>query len=412
MNRRQFAKCLATLGAVSISSPYVFSQNRRGKIPMKITDVRVVPVDRYLFVKVSTNEGITGLGESGTWGFLEASGQVIEACKRYLVGKDPLLIEHHFQYMYRSAHFSGAAIMGALSAIDIALWDIAGKYFGVPCHQLLGGKCRDKARVYYHVFGDTKEKLIQGCAEAKKKGFTAVGHLTPFLDESRSVPFFKTHADKIADAIDTVRRYREAVGNSVDLCLEIHRRLSPAEAVDLAEGIIQYHPFFYEDPILPDNLDAMELIARKIKIPIATGERFHTIQQFETLLKRGAVQYIRPDVCLCGSLTQSKKIAGLAEAHYAQVVPHNPLSPVSTAACVQLGACIPNFALQEYPIGEHEPPKSEIVKGALKLEKGYLIIPDAPGIGVELVEDAEKKYPFKPRGINTRLNVDGSVVDQ
>ena len=132
--------------------------------------------------------------------------------------------------------------MGALSAIDIALWDIAGKYFGVPCYQLLGGKCRDKARVYGHVFGDTKEKLVQGCVEAKRRGFTAVGHLTPFLDESRHVPYFKTYAAKIQEAIDTVRRYREAVGDDVDLCIEIHRQLSPAEAVALAEGIEPYHP--------------------------------------------------------------------------------------------------------------------------------------------------------------------------
>ncbi|MHC4485285.1 MAG: enolase C-terminal domain-like protein [Planctomycetota bacterium] len=359
---------------------------------MKITDIRTVPVSRYLFVQVFTNEGITGLGESGTWGFLEASEQAIQTFKRYLIGQDPLRIEHHWQYLYRSRHFSGSAVMGALSAIDIALWDIAGKYFGVPTYQLFGGKCREKARVYYHVRGDTKDKLIRGCIDAKKKGFTAVGHLTPFLDESRDVPYFKTHADKIQDAIDTVRRYREAVGNDVDLCLEIHRRLSPAEAVALAAGIEQYHPFFYEDPILPDNLDAMDLIARKIKIPIATGERFFTMQQFETLLRRGAVQYVRPDVCMAG--------------------PHNPLSPVSTAACIQLAACIPNFALQEYPRGEHEPPKSEIVKSALKLEKGYLIIPEAPGIGVELAVDAQERHPYRPRGVTTRLHEDGSVMDQ
>ena len=412
MNRREFTKGLAALGALSLTSTRAFSSKGRGKIPMKITDIRTVPISRYLFVEVFTNEGITGLGESGTWGFLEASEQAIQTFKRYLIGQDPLRIEHHWQYLYRSTHFSGSAIMGALSAIDIALWDIAGKYFGVPCYQLFGGKCRDKARVYYHVRGDTKDKLIRGCIDAKKKGFTAVGHLTPFLDESRDVRYFKTHADKIQDAIDTVRRYREAVGNDVDLCIEIHRRLSPAEAVALATGIEPYHPFFYEDPILPDNLDAMDLIARKIKIPIATGERFFTMQQFLTLLKRGAVQYIRPDVCMAGGLTNCKKIAALAEAHYAQVVPHNPLSPVSTAACIQLAACIPNFALQEYPRGEHEPPKSEIVKTALKLENGYLIIPETPGIGVELAEDAQERHPYRPRGLKTRLHEDGSIVDQ
>lgn len=379
---------------------------------MKITDIRTIFVDRYLFVQVYTDEGIVGLGESGAWGYLEASAGAVETFKRYLIDQNPLLIEHHWQYLYRWTHFRGAAIMGALSAIDIALWDIAGKYFGVPVYQLLGGKTRDKARVYYHVFGDTKEKLIQGCREAKAQGFTAVGHLTPFLDEDHSVPFFKTHVDKIRDAIETVAAYRDAVGREVDLCIEIHRRLTPAEAIVLARGIEEFHPFFYEDPILPDNFDAMALVANNIHIPIATGERLHTIHEFQALLSRGAVQYVRPDVCMVGGLTHAKKIAALAEAHHVGVVPHNPLSPVSTAACIQLAACIPNFALQEYPIGEDVPPKSEIVKSSLRTENGYILIPDAPGIGVELAEDAAEKHPYKPRRVHTRLNRDGSVVDQ
>ena len=379
---------------------------------MKIVDIEVIPVDRYLFVQVHTDEGISGLGESGAWGYLEASGSAVETFKRYLIGQDPLRIEHHWQYLYRWTHFRGAAIMGALSAIDIALWDIMGKHFGVPCYQLLGGKCRNKARVYYHVFGDTKEKLIQGCIDAKNQGFTAVGHLTPFLDESRSKPYFKTHAAKIEDAIDTVGSYREAVGNDVDLCIEIHRRLTPSEAIVLARGIERFHPFFYEDPILPDSFDAMGLVAQNIHIPIATGERLHTIYEFQMLLSRGAVQYVRPDVCMAGGLTHSKKIAAIAEAHHVAVVPHNPLSPVSTAACIQLAACIPNFALQEYPRGESKPPKSEIVKSALKLEDGFLIIPDAPGLGIELAVDAQERYPYKPRTVTTRLHTDGSVVDQ
>ena len=386
---------------------------------MKITDVKVLPIDRYLFVQVLTDEGIVGLGESGAWGYLEASGEVVKSFREYLIGKDPLRIEHHWQVLYRCTHFRGAAIMGALSAVDIALWDIAGKFFGVPVYQLLGGKCRDKARVYGHVIGRTKEELLRGCVEAKAEGYTAVGHLTPFLDESRNVPYYKTHADKIQDAIRTVAAYREAVGDDVDLCIEIHRRLDPAEAIVLGRGIEPYRPYFFEDPIRPDNLDAMAEVAQKIAVPIATGERIHTIYEFEMLLTRNAVQYVRPDVCMAGGITHCKKIAALAEAHYVGVVPHNPLSPVSTAACVQLAACIPNFALQEYPRGEGEPPKSEIVSGALTLEDGFLIIPDAPGIGVELVEDAVERYPFLSHRplldegmMVTRLHVDGSVVDQ
>ena len=365
-----------------------------------------------MFVEVKTDAGITGLGESGAWAFLEASAEAVNTFKRYLIGEDPLRIEHHWQYLYRCYHFRGAAIMGALSAIDIALWDIAGKYFNVPVYQLLGGKCRETARVYYHVFGETREELIQGCLDAKAGGFTAVGHLTPFLDEPRERPYFKTHRAKIADAIEAVAEYRDAVGDDVDLCIEIHRQLSPAEAIALGRGIEEFHPFFYEDPVRPDNIDAMAEVARAISIPIATGERLHTIEEFEMLLSRGGARYVRPDVCLAGGISQSKKIAAIAEAHGAQVVPHNPLSPVSTAACIQLAACIPNFALQEYPTGEDIPPKSGIVRSSLTIEDGFIIVPDAPGIGIELMPDAAERYPYKAREYVTRLHKDGSVFDQ
>ena len=379
---------------------------------MQITAVETLLVDRYLFVQVHTDAGITGLGESGAWGFLEASAAAVETFTRYLVGQDPLRIEHHWQYLYRWSHFRGAAIMGALSAVDIALWDIAGKHFGVPVHQLLGGKCRDRARVYYHVMGSTKEELIQGCIDARARGFTAVGHLTPFLDEPPDRPYFKTHADKMADAIDTVRRYREAVGNDVDLCIEIHRRLTPAEAVVLGRGIEPFHPFFYEDPILPDNLDEMALVAERIHVPIATGERLHSIWEYQALLQRGAVQYVRPDVCLVGGISHARKIAVLAEAFHVQVVPHNPLSPVSTAACVQLAAAIPNFALQELPVGEEVPPKRTMVDQPLTLDGGFLLVPERPGIGIELTPDARQRHPYRPRAVETRLRTDGSVMDQ
>lgn len=390
---------------------------------MKIIDVKPLLLDRFLFVEVTTDEGISGLGESGAWAFLEASAQAVNTFKRYLIGQDPLRIEHHWQYLYRWAHFRGAAIMGALSAIDIALWDIAGKHFGVPVYQLLGGKCRDMARAYYHVFAGTTEELVSACVDAKAKGFTAIGHLSPFLDTPRSEPYYETHVAMIESAVDRIRRCREAVGAEVDLCIEIHRRLTPAQAIVLARGLEVYRPFFIEDPTLPDNFDAMAEIAAKTHIPIATGERLHTIHEFEMLLARGAVQYIRPDVCMCGGITHAKKIAALAEARYVQVVPHNPLSPVSTAACVQLAACIPNFALQEYPLMEgvaraaHIPMGGEavaagLVKTALRVESGFIVIPDVPGIGVELTPDAQQRFPFRPRPVKTRLHRDGSVVDQ
>lgn len=396
---------------------------------MKIIDVRVQMVNRFMFVEIETDNGIVGLGESGAWGFLDASREAVETFKTYLLGQDPLRIEHHWQYMYRCFHFRGAAIMGALSAIDIALWDIAGKHFGVPVYQLLGGKTRDKARVYYHVGGGSTDEIISNLKMAKKLGFTAVGHLTPFVDEPREKPYYETHAQKIGNAIDRVRMYREAVGDEVDLCIEIHRQLKPAEAIALARGIEKYHPFFIEDPTTPDNFSSMELIANHIDIPIATGERFHTPQEFAQLLQKNAVHYVRPDVCMCGGITGAKKIAALAEAFDAMVVPHNPLSPVSTAACIQIAACIPNFALQEYPgddrasateryIGGKTDDKDksfaqrDIVNRTLECIDGFITIPTDPGIGVELVENASVKYPYERRKIVTRLHVDGSVIDQ
>jgi galactonate dehydratase len=385
---------------------------------VRITRIEPLFVDRYLLVQVHTDEGLVGLGESGAWGFLEASAAAMDRFATYLVGQDPLRIEHHWQYLYRATHFRGAAIMGALSAIDIALWDIAGQHFGVPVHALLGGRVRDRARVYYHVFGGATEDLVASVKDAKRRGFTAVGHLTPFLDESRDVPYFETHAQKIGRAIDRVAAYRDAVGDEVDLCIEIHRRLTPAEAVQLGLGIEPYRPYFYEDPVLPDNVDEMAYVAGKVNVPIATGERFTSLWEFQMLLARGAVQYVRPDVCLVGGISGARKVAALAEAHHVGVVPHNPLSPVSTAACMQIAASAPNFALQEYPSStwssaDVRPPEAEMVDGAVEHDgEGYLPVPTRPGIGVTLREDALERFPCRPLPMKSRLNVDGSVVDQ
>jgi galactonate dehydratase len=200
---------------------------------MKIKEIEVIFADRFMFVQVYTDTGLVGLGESGTWAHLEASSKAVETFKRYLIGKDPLRIEYHNQFMYRTSHFRGAAVMGAISAIDIALWDIAGKHFNVPSYQLLGGKCRDLARVYYHVIYKTHKELIEGCIQARKMGFTAVGHLSPFIPES----FDMTHTKMMKDAADRVGEYREAVGDDVDLCIEIHRELHPAQAIVLGNLI-------------------------------------------------------------------------------------------------------------------------------------------------------------------------------
>ena len=384
---------------------------------MKITKVEPLLVDRFCLVRIETDAGIAGIGEAGAWGQLEASAAAISKYAEYLVGKDPRPIEHHWNVMLRANHFTGAAISGAVSAIDIALWDIKGKYHNVPVYELLGGKMRHTARIYGHVKGRTFESLLAEAKRLKEDGFTALGHLNPLLDEDIATPYYKSHADKIGTAIDNVRRLREAVGPSVDLCIEIHRRLTPPEAIALGRGIAQYLPMFFEDPLRPNSFDAMAEVARHIDIPIATGERFTSLYQFQTLLTRNAVQYLRPDVCLCGGITGAKKIAALAEAHDAWIVPHNPLSPVSTAACLQIAACIPNFAIQEYPSRTPELDGgsallgNDIATGLSDHVAGFLPIPDAPGIGLTLVDDVERRFPQKPRPIRMRPHVDGSVVD-
>ena len=395
---------------------------------MKITDVKVVPVNSFLYVKVFTDEGIVGLGESGAWGFLPASAEAVETFKTYLVGQDPLQIEHHWQYMYRCFHFRGAAIMGAISAIDIALWDIAGKHYGVPVYKLLGGKCRDKIRTYYHVSGSTTEELVSNVVKAKEAGFNAVGHLSPFLDEPRSVPFKDSYSRMIHDAVERVRLMREAAGDDMDFCLELHRRMKPGEAIAFAQQVEKYTPFFLEDPTTPDNFDSMALIASKSNVPIATGERIHTIQEFEMLLSRNAMSYARTSVCVCGGISGARKIAAIADAHNVMIVPHNPLSPISTAACLQIATAVENFAIQELPdhggisaterytskdeVNQHAFRQSDMVTWVPTVENGYTKPSEAPGIGVDLVEDAEIKFPFKRRAIYTRLHEDGSIVDQ
>ncbi|MBA2666248.1 MAG: galactonate dehydratase [Trueperaceae bacterium] len=387
---------------------------------MKIVRVEPLLVDRFLFVRVHTDEGIVGLGESGAWGHLEASSAAITKFGDYLVGEDPARIEHHWNVMTRSSHFRGTAIMGAVSAIDMALWDIRGKELGVSVHGLLGGKVRDRARIYAHVKARSIQDMVERSLALKARGITAIGHLNPFLDEDKREPYFKSHSRKLHDAVENVRAVREAVGDDVDLCIEIHRRLTTAEAIAFAREIEPFRPMFLEDPIRPDNLDAMAEIAARTIIPIATGERFMSLYEFQMLLVRQGVKYVRVSLCVCGGLTAGRKIAAIAEAFGAEVVPHNPLSPVCLAASLQLDACIPNFAIQEYPTtqggtGAMDEPRhrgEELVTSLPVLEDGFLVIPDAPGLGVELRPDVHEAFPPKPRPVGMRYHRDGSVVDQ
>jgi galactonate dehydratase len=387
---------------------------------MKITKVEPLHVGQFMFARVETDEGIVGVGEGGSWGQLEASAVAIQRFAEYLVGKNPFAIEHHWNVMHRFGYFQGMALNSGISAIDIALWDIKGKALNVPIHELLGGAARTKARIYGHIYENTIEKVIEECHRKMEAGFTAFGHLNPFLDEGDDQVYFKTHVKKMGDAIDNVRRMREAVGERVDLLIEIHRRLTPAEAIVFARGIEEYYPMFIEDPIRPESADAMARVAEKIHIPIATGERFTTIYEFQAVLSRNSVEYARVDPCVCGGITGSRKVAAMAEAHNVQVVPHNPLSPIGLAACLQLAAAIPNFAIQEYATGfeqgtfESLPVHlgSNIVDQVPLPKNGFVDIPTGPGLGMTLVPDAQKIRPPLSKPISMRPHFDGFVVDQ
>lgn len=377
---------------------------------MKIKDLKIIPCSHYLFIRIESDNGMYGIGEAGAWGYLDACKGAIGKFREYLLGKDPMAIEHHWNYMYRGLYFRGSVIMSAISAIDIALWDLKGKCLGVPVYELLGGKCRDKVRCYAPVKEYDAEKAAKRCLQLKGLGFTAARIMMNDRAENPLDPH--TYSGKLNRYIEKVKACREAVGPDFDLVLEVHRSMSMAEAVALGRAVERYTPLFMEDPIAPDSITQMGQISAAATVPIATGERFISLQEFEELLGRSSVKYIRPDVCTIGGITASKKIAAVAEAHYVGLVPHNPLGPVSTAACLQLDACIPNFLIQEYPSFNVDGNEDGMLQKHLVYEDGYIKIPDGPGLGIELVDGIEEKYPENQRVYTVKIDSDGSVCDR
>ncbi|KAL2782599.1 enolase C-terminal domain-like protein [Aspergillus keveii] len=385
-----------------------------------IASVEPLHVGQFLFVKIVTNHGVVGWGEGGVWGHIEAAATSVKRFAEYLVGKPAFCIEHHWNVMHRFSYFQGLAINAAISAIDIALWDIKGKVLGVPIYELLGGACRSKARVYGHIYEKTIEGVLAECKRKMDLGYTAFGHINPFLDEGNDATYFKTHVKKMQDAAENVRKMRAVVGEKVDLLIELHRRLTPAEAVTFCNMIKDDNPMFVEDPIRPESADAMARVADRIAVPIATGERFFTIYEFQALLSRQALEYVRVDVAVCGGITGAKKVAAMAEAHNCQVVPHNPLSPIGLAACLQVAAAIPNFAIQEYATGfeagvftsttKHL--GSDIVDYVPEVVDGFVDIPSRPGLGIQVLANAQEIRPPFVQPIQMRSHKDGFVVDQ
>jgi galactonate dehydratase len=354
---------------------------------MRIEEIQAFIVNRWVVVAVHTDAGISGVGPAAFWSQPAATAEAVHRFRDDLLGEDPLAIESHWLRLYRKSYFRSAAICAALSAIDVALWDIAGKYYGAPVYGLLGGKHRDEIRMCALAMAEDLDSVVEMAVDAVKEGYTAV-KIDPIRGEYRRW----SHARLLREITGYVSAVRDAIGEDVDLCVEAHRKLSPAQAVDLARKLEPLDILFLEDPIPPDSIDSMAEVARKVNVPLATGERLHTIYEFKEVLSRQAAQDLKLDVGLQGGISQCKKIAALAEAHHATVSPHNAFGPVLTAAHVQLCAAIPNFQVLEY----RSEPDDNIVSRPLAVERGYIKVPDVPGIGVELNEEVSAGYLYVP----------------
>lgn len=362
---------------------------------MKITKLETFHIKpRWMFLKVSTDEGICGWGEPVLEGKSTVVEEAVKVLGEMIIGEDPMNIEHLWQLMYRGSFYRGGAILvSAISGIEQALWDIKGKKLNVPVWQLLGGKCRDRIRMYAHITPNIENPTVEElCYWAKKRveqGFTALK--TPMATPVR-------HIDTMAmvDAyIEKIAALRETVGKDIDIALDFHGRVSPAMAAILCRELEQYHPLFIEEPVLPENVDAMANLARKTTVPIATGERLFTTWGFREVVEKQAASVLQPDVSHCGGILTTLKIAAMGANYYCSVAPHNPLGPIALASCLQVDACIPNFLVQEHPTHpEGHDLGRELFKKPFEIKEGYIDVPQGPGLGFEVNEDALKELAY------------------
>ena len=412
MDRRVFLKKGTILGGALAAGTYtLFPRDVRAKIPgnLKVTALKVIPVwtgsMNYIFVKLFTNEGITGVGEGGIRG---RGGTMIAAIKeheRYIVGKNPLDIEKHWQAMYRWPRWRGGPILNsAVSAVDIALWDIAGKIMDVPIYQLLGGAAKDKIRLYVH--GSNAEAVNR----AKEMGFNAI-KTGPGIAKGGVV---QTPWD-IKSNIKRIKAMREAGGDDFDILIDAHTQMKPEMALEYCTRLEEYRPFFLEEPMQTSDIGKLKWLADRVRIPLCQGESQFTKFGFQEMIDRHLVSYINPDVIHAGGISECKKLAAMAEAHYIDVALHNAQSPVMTLGGLHVSACTTNCVIQEFnQARKYADWEEELYCGVhIKYADGYAELPPGPGLGIDINEDAAKKRPARPftdtRGILKWP--DGSVAD-
>ena len=369
--------------------------------------MKIVAVDHFLtnpgagknlcFVKVQTDDGMHGWGEAYTQSDRDVQVTAhIDQLRRYLIGRDPRAIKHFVQWAYDDfAGRRGAMdFWCAVSGIEQALWDITGKAAGMPVHMLIGGPCRDKIRVYANGWGgggSSPDELARRAEALVEAGFTAM-KFDPIPGPWRT--FVSKEIENAA--IDNVRAVRAAVGWDIDILVEMHRRLAPMHARRIGREIERYKPFWYEEPVLAENVGALADVKRDVNIPVVTGEELYTKFEFREVFEKGAADIINPDVCNVGGILELKEIAAMAEPYYVAVSPHNFNSTtLGLAATIQASAAIPNFLITEYFVNLEDFGK-DIAKTPFEVENGYIRVPDAPGIGVDLDEARLAAYPYKP----------------
>ncbi len=366
---------------------FVYVNYKRGR--MKITDLKLYHFPhRFLFLKIETDEGLVGWGEPVVEGMAATTAEAVNEWKPFLIGKNPLDIEYLWQMMYRGAFYRGGPVMmSAISGIDQALWDIKGKYHNVPIYDLLGGSVKTGIKVYRHVQGETAEELVKNTLQAKQEGYSLV-KMSP-LEPTHYVDSLKT-VDKIVKKMAAVR---DAVGVEMDLSIDFHGRIHKPMAKVISRELDQFNLAFIEEPVLPENTEALRDIAFHTPVPIALGERHFSRWDFKKVLMDGYVDIVQPDLSHAGGISECRRIATMAEAFDVAVAPHCPLSIVAFASCVQLDVCTGNSVFQEQAIDIHLGNKDNshlsLLKdpGMYEFKDGFVKIPTKPGLGIEINED-------------------------
>lgn len=359
---------------------------------MKITGYELFKVPpRWLFLKLETDEGLVGWGEPVIEGKAATVETAVHEMMTYIIGKDALRIEDHWQTMYRAGFYRGGPIlMSAIAGIDQALWDLKGKYYNAPVYQLLGGACRDSIRVYSWIGGDRPSDVGQAAKSIVDAGFTAVK-----MNGTEELQYIDSY-EKIDQVLERVAAIRESVGKYVGIGVDFHGRVHKPMAKILAKELEPFKLMFIEEPVLSENNEALREIARHTNIPIATGERMFSRWDFKSLLADGYVDIIQPDLSHAGGITECKKIASMAEAYDVALAPHCPLGPIALAACLQVDATAHNAFIQEQSLGIHYNQGSDlldyIVDGSVFAYKdGFVQIPQGPGLGIEVNEAHVRK---------------------